>query len=963
MLKSARGLTLHYEAVHVVPRDLRFRSPPAPAVQDTGAPSFEPDPVSQPLPSPTSSSQCSPRRTHSGSPLQTSQGQQPRVTINVNHEDIEIHPLLDATPCDADGFDLENHTPPPPAGPHDPTDYSPFADCATFKLAEFLFAEDEMSANNVDRLINIISTLYPDKPPPFISHTHMYSLIDSIKQGDVAWQSFSITYQGAIPESGPVPTWMREKFEVWFRDPLEVMEDQIGNPDFKHGIDYAPKRIFKNGKRRFRDLMTGNWAWDQADKIAVDPSTHGAMFAPIVLGSDKTTVSVATGHNEYYPLYGSLGSVHNSLRRAHRNAVALIGFLAIPKTSREHKDSADFRKFRRQLFHASLEHILSSLRPHMTTPRITKCADGHYRRVIYGLGPYIADYPEQALLACIVQNWCAICTGRPENLDGDAMYRSHHHTSKLLETFTLKDLWDHYGIVGDLIPFTDYFPRADIHELIAPDLLHQIIKGTFKDHLVDWIEAYIKLVHQDTPGRAAGILADIDRRIAAAPPFPGLRRFPQGRGFKQWTGNDSKGLMKVYLAAIHGHVPAWMTRAVAALIDLCYLVRRSTIDEDTVTEIEAALARFHHYREVFRNTGVRADGFSLPRQHSLSHYPSLIKQFGAPNGLCSSITESKHIKAVKRPYRRSNKNKPLGQMLVTNQRLDKLAAARTFFKAKHMLDGPEAPVIAALRQLNGTQPLSPATLQPAQVPRENQEEGALDGPRSMSEISLAKTHVRNLPSNIHLLAGHLERHDLPELTARFLYNQLHPDAATPGSDVPRDELPMISGTVKVFNSARAVFYAPSDLSGDGGMRHERIRSMRSWYGGSPRYDCVFIGKSDDPGFKGLHVARVFLFFSFSHQGTTYPCALVNWFSPLDELPCPDTGMWMVEPDVRLVRGRTRRVLEVVHLDSIMRGAHLLGIAGRHLLPLYGLNHTNALDQFHSFYVNKFADHHAHEVAF
>jgi hypothetical protein len=34
------------------------------------------------------------------------------------------------------------------------------------------------------------------------------------------------------------------------------------------------------------------------------------------------------------------------------------------------------------------------------------CADGQYRRVIYGLGPYIADYPEQALLACIVQNWC-----------------------------------------------------------------------------------------------------------------------------------------------------------------------------------------------------------------------------------------------------------------------------------------------------------------------------------------------------------------------------------------------------------------------------------------------------------------------------------------------------------------------------------------------------------------------------
>ncbi|KAJ7589439.1 hypothetical protein C8J56DRAFT_889002 [Mycena floridula] len=51
-------------------------------------------------------------------------------------------------------------------------------------------------------------------------------------------------------------------------------------------------------------------------------------------------------------------------------------------------------------------------------------------------------------------------------------------------------------------------------------------------------------------------------KIAAVPPFPGLRRFPEGRGFKQWTGDDSKALMKVYLPAISGHVPAQMVRAI-----------------------------------------------------------------------------------------------------------------------------------------------------------------------------------------------------------------------------------------------------------------------------------------------------------------------------------------------------------------------------------------------------------------
>lgn len=42
----------------------------------------------------------------------------------------------------------------------------------------------------------------------------------------------------------------------------------------------------------------------------------------------------------------------------------------------------------------------------MTTPEVTRFGDGHYRHVIYGLGPYIADYEEQVLLACIVRNWC-----------------------------------------------------------------------------------------------------------------------------------------------------------------------------------------------------------------------------------------------------------------------------------------------------------------------------------------------------------------------------------------------------------------------------------------------------------------------------------------------------------------------------------------------------------------------------
>lgn len=77
--------------------------------------------------------------------------------------------------------------------------------------------------------------------------------------------------------------------------------------------------------------------------------------------------------------------------------------------SKDHEDSDEFRKFRRQLFHGSIETILQTLKPGMTKRELVKYADGFYRWTIYGLGPYIADYPEQVLLACIVQNWCPGC--------------------------------------------------------------------------------------------------------------------------------------------------------------------------------------------------------------------------------------------------------------------------------------------------------------------------------------------------------------------------------------------------------------------------------------------------------------------------------------------------------------------------------------------------------------------------
>ncbi|KAG2068835.1 hypothetical protein BDR04DRAFT_1129108 [Suillus decipiens] len=131
----------------------------------------------------------------------------------------------------------------------------------------------------------------------------------------------------------------------------------------------------------------------------------------------------------------------------------------------------------------------------MMMPEVTCFWDGHYWHVIYGLGPYIVDYEEQ-------------CLSHHGNLDDLSLCCSRSHTDVLIEECNSGTLHSEYGIVGELVPFTNDFPCADIHELLTPDILHQLIKGAYKDHLVKWVEKYLLQMHGKR--RANIILDDID---------------------------------------------------------------------------------------------------------------------------------------------------------------------------------------------------------------------------------------------------------------------------------------------------------------------------------------------------------------------------------------------------------------------------------------------------------------------
>ncbi|TFK96405.1 hypothetical protein BDV98DRAFT_586400 [Pterulicium gracile] len=717
-----------------------------------------------------------------------------------------------------------------------------------------------MPGKKIKKLLNLwaANAIASGGVPPFMSKSKLYDAIDAIADGTAPWQLFTIKYTGPRPAKGRIPDWMDATYEVWYRDSLKLLKSMLQNPAFKGHFDTVP--FDEVGKRHFNNLFSGDWVWQKASEILRHhPELAGPILVPTVAGSDKKTVSVMTGNNEYYPMYLSAGNLDNKTRRAHLDSVLPVAFLAIPKCERKADKDSRFLRFRRQLFHSSLAAILCPLRPSMTEGVILKCPDGHYQRVVFCIGPYIADYPEQVLVTCTVSTWCPKCFNHPENLDDRGFHlRTEEEINELLAQHDPRVVRYSHGIVTDVV-------------LVTPDLLHQSIKGAFKDYYVDWIYLYLK--HKNGELLASQIMDDIDRRISVVPSFPGLRRFPKGRRFKQWTGDDSKALMKVILPALEHWLPVEVIRCFSSLLEFCYLARQSVITKDDLGKMTSALEALHCDREIFLLPDVR-DNFNLPRQHALMHYIDL--------------SMASHIKAVKEPWRRSSRWKALGQLLVTNSLLTKLTVLRARLEAAgqlkgtiidwayHLLsgssasgddsstsvdDGSDQDVDVAPHPIRSTAASHRAT-QAIEENEENDDGGPVDGARAMGTVKLARSPARKLTSSINTLAAYTGHPDLPHLVKVFVWDQFWAKAR-PGP-MPRDFNPLKDCTkFQVFHLAVATFYAPSDYCGVGGMKTERIRCIPNWNGEGARRDYVFAEidseSSSLDGFRGLTVLRAMLF--------------------------------------------------------------------------------------------------------
>ncbi|KAI6108113.1 hypothetical protein F5141DRAFT_1189106 [Pisolithus sp. B1] len=388
----------------------------------------------------------------------------------------------------------------------------------------------------------------------------------------------------------------------------ECVWELMGNPAFWDIMSYVPE-----------------WAYADANSethIYDEMWTEGVVVMPVILSSDKMLLSQFSGDKKAWPVYLTIRNISKDVRhQVSAHATVLIGYL--PKKSRL---VTGYR-----LFHHSIALLLCPLANAGRKGREMICANGYICCIHPILTAYIADFPEQCLVACNKESRCPCCLvqlnkcGDLEDWENCCMA----DTLKTLQKFNAE------GLHAVFDPFWKDLPFTEIFTCLTPDILHQLHKGIFHDHLVQWCTSIISE-------------KEIDAHFQAMTQYPALHHFKKGiSSVSQWTSTEHKEMQRVFVGLL------------ASAVEDRILLQCHT--DMTLVAMEEGLKMFHAHKHVLVELGVHED-FNMLKIHSMQHYVTSIQALGSADSYNMEYPEQLHIDYTKDGYWASNKCNYMEQM-------------------------------------------------------------------------------------------------------------------------------------------------------------------------------------------------------------------------------------------------------------------------------------------------------------